>query len=191
MNLETLKTPILETPRLRLRPMREDDAAMVVRWRNADHVATMSRETTQGTLSIETHLDWLARTRSSRLDYIIEIRDDRQSIGSVSFTRHALEDFDLCAELGKYIGEQQALGKGYAYEAAHRWLEYGFGTLGLECVFARTRRINAANIKINNKLGFWIEDMPVQLGSALDEWIFMRLNREAWLLPQHPSLDEA
>lgn len=180
MNSETLPMPILETQRLRLRPMTEDDALMVVSWRNAEHVASMSRETTESTLSIETHLDWFAKTRTKRVDYIVEIRDEHRSIGSLSLTFHPLADCTLCAELGKYIGDQNALGKGYAGEAAGRWLEYAFDTLGMECVFARTRRINTPNIRINDKLGFSIEPWPIQLGPTSEDWIFMLLTRSAW-----------
>ena len=181
MILESPTLPILETPRLFLRPMNADDASLVVSWRNSLPVASMSRQSTSDSFSIESHLEWFARTRSSRIDYIIEIRDERRPIGGLSFAWHTSTHGERCVELGKYIGDQETLGKGYATEAARRWLEYAFDTLNLECIFALTRRINTPNIRINIKLGFSIEPFLENFAWASDEWVFMRLNRADWM----------
>jgi len=173
--------PILETPRLILRPMATDDAQTVIRWRNARHVAIMSRETTNRDLSINQHLAWFAATRQDRTDYIIELKHENTPIGSVSFTLRSLTGFVSCAELGKYIGEETAQGHGYATEAVRSWIYNGFEGISLNCIFARTRRINLANIKINQRLGFTIEDFPVEFKTPSEKWIFMRLTKDQWL----------
>lgn len=177
MNWDALPKPILETSRLRLRPMTKDDAPMIVRWRNSEHVASMSRESVQGALTVETHLDWFARTRCCRVDYIIDTRTDDKSIGSISLTLQKLSCCKISAELGKFIGAKSALGKGYAFEAVQRFLEYGFVVLDIDCVFALTRRTNFANIRINEKLGFHAVPLPVHLGLSTDNWTCMRMNR--------------
>ncbi len=48
-------------------------------------------------------------------------------------------------------------GKGYATEASHLALQYGFRRLGLDSVIARAVKENVASIKVMNKLGLEYE----------------------------------
>ena len=93
--------------------MLPDDAPMIVRWRNSKHVASTSRVSTKGNLSLKQHLEWFAKTRDDQIDYIIELNEESLPIGSLSFAWRVLPGFKLCAELGKFIGEEKALGKVY------------------------------------------------------------------------------
>jgi len=172
---------LLKSDRLHLRAMLPDDAAMVVRWRNSKHFTSTSRESTQGNLSLKQHLEWFANTREDRIDYIIELNEGNLPIGSLSFAWQVLPEFELCAELGKLIGEEKALGKGFASEATNLWLDHGFNTHKLDCVIARTRKNNLSNIKVNQRMGFTVEPWPGQFGEASEEWIFMRLTRAQWM----------
>ncbi len=215
-----LYPPILETRRLRLRPMTEADGEIVVSWRNSDHVASMNRAPQRENLTVEKHLEWFKRTRRCRVDCIIEERINEtgelfledtscensrfRPIGSLSFTWRAVPEQFLenctgsknCAELGKYIGEKTALGKGYGYEATACWIEYGFSVLKLECVIAVVRAQNKANIRINEKIGFSVygrfpeafffedglqwTDAHELCADGPDEWFFMALTRIDW-----------
>jgi len=47
--------------------------------------------------------------------------------------------------------------KGYATEASHLALQYGFRRLGLDSVIARAVKENAASLKVMNKLGLEYE----------------------------------
>ena len=47
--------------------------------------------------------------------------------------------------------------KGYATEASHLALQYGFRRLGLESVIARAVKENVASLRVMNKLGFEYE----------------------------------
>lgn len=221
-----LDAQLLETRRLRLRPMTEADGEIVVSWRNSDHVASMSRTPQREALTVEKHLQWFRHTRADRIDYIIEEKIPRSDkhpsketpsekntfrpIGSLSFTRRKVPgqllkncaELKKCAELGKYIGEKTALGKGYGYEATACWLEYGFAVLELDCVIAATLLQNKANIRINKKLGFseagprreafLFEVHPseprAEKQSAPNgfsrEWLFMILKRADWIKKQ-------
>ena len=172
---------MLETERLVLRPMTDADANTVVGWRNSEHVASMSLQTAAGKLSFDEHLAWFSSSRSDRIDYVLERKDKKHPIGSISLTWREFGDYVKTGEMGKYIGDRSALGKGYASEATRRWLRYAFEEIGLECVVSRTRRTNEANIRINQKLGFSIHPWPEEFGPASDEWIFMRLTRPEWL----------
>lgn len=170
----------LETERLILRPMLEDDAHQVVSWRNSKHVSSMSIVTSKQTVSIEEHLSWFKKTRNSRIDYIVELKEKKIAIGSVNLTICKLSNFGKCYELGKYIGEQSALGKGYAFEAAKRWVYYAFESLATDCLISKTRSDNEANIKINKRLGFSVDVFPEELGLLPDGFVFMRLTKEQW-----------
>ena len=176
-NAFNLTADHLMTPRLILRPMDRSDEVQVVEWRNSQHIASMSIQTFHSRLTIDDHRQWFSNSRSNRLDYIIELRDEKLPIGSLSFSWKELSDCQRCAELGKYIGDLTRLGKGYASEATARWLKYGFEDIGLSCVIARTRATNAANIKVNRRLGFAEEPWPEHFGDQSPDWIFMRLKK--------------
>lgn len=111
----------LETERLILRPMSEVDARVIVGWRNSEHIATMSIQASNGNLTVEGQLHWFRNSRSSRVDYVIETKDDAQPIGSVSLTWRQMPACVRCGEIGKYIGDPAAFGKGFASEAVARW----------------------------------------------------------------------
>ena len=172
---------VLETERLVLRPMTDADANTVVGWRNSEHVSSMSLQTATGELSVDEHLAWFSSSRSDRVDYVLERKENQHPIGSISLTWREFGDRVKTGEMGKYIGDRSALGKGYASEATGRWLRYAFEEIGLERVVSRTRRTNEANIRINQNLGFSIHQWPEEFGPASDEWIFMRLTRPEWL----------
>ncbi|MFM7010082.1 MAG: GNAT family N-acetyltransferase, partial [Betaproteobacteria bacterium] len=140
----TLK--VLDTPRLLLRPMTEGDTQTVVNWRNSEHVASMSMKGTNAILTADEHLSWFSKSRGERFDYIIEIKGANIPIGSISLTRCNYPGQKDCWELGKYIGDKSALGKGYATEAALRWVKYAFEDIKIAFIIARTRHDNIANI---------------------------------------------
>lgn len=170
----------VETDRLFLRPMCEEDAEVVVRWRNSGHVSSTSFRSPGKNITTQEHLIWFNRTRFSRVDFIIEEKAERRPIGSVSFNFCRIGNLGACGELGKYIGEKSYLGKGYAKEATRFWLNYGFKSLGLDCVFSRTRHDNNVNISLNLGLGFSIHPWHEELGGASDEWVFMVLQKSEW-----------
>jgi len=171
--------PVLLTERLRLRPMSLLDSEDVVRWRNSPHVEAMNRNS--GKLSVESHMKWFNESRENRLDYIIEEISNNRSVGSVSFVIRPQVNQNIWAELGKYIGESDALGKGLAKEATKRWIRFGFEVLVLELIFARTKRENLANIEVNKKMGLEIGEFPPDFNENPKDWLFMTISRNKWL----------
>ncbi len=59
--------------------------------------------------------------------------------------------------------------KGYATEASHLSLQYGFRRLGLESVIARADKENKASIRVMNKLGFKYEKDFEDHGSICEQ----------------------
>ncbi len=174
------KLNVLYTHRCILRPMTENDADIVVKWRNLPHIASMSQRTNNGELTLHEHLKWFNSSRDKRVDYIIELATENKTpIGSISFVPLNIKSIGYCGELGKYIGEVDALNKGYATEATKRWLKYGFDDLCFDCVFAKTHVSNRANQRVNQKLGFKFDDFPEELmvTTNTNDWLFMRITR--------------
>lgn len=60
-------------------------------------------------------------------------------------------------------------GKGYATEASHLALQYGFRRLGLDSVIARAVKKNVASIKVMNKLGMEYEQDFDDHGSICEQ----------------------
>jgi RimJ/RimL family protein N-acetyltransferase len=92
--------------------------------------------------------------RRTRIDFIIQ--DPKGSpVGLVSLV-------NICrkvqqAEMAKLVGEQEALGKGYAREATCLLLTYAFREAGLERVYLRTNGFNVHNVALNEAVGFRFE----------------------------------
>lgn len=179
-NSFSLQLPVMDTERLRLRPMTEADSSLVVSWRNSGHIAAVNAQMREKRLTEEEHLVWFQETRSDRVDYIIEVKENNQPIGSLSFVWQRFPRRGLCAELGKYIGDASHLGKGYAVEAASCWLSYAFEEVGVKCVFARTRSDNVSNLRVNQKLGFRERPWPRYLNRPPGEWTLMLMSDRDW-----------
>jgi len=174
--------PILETPRLILRPMTEKDLQMVVYWRNAAHVASMSVELRYQSLSLDHQVKWFEETRRDRIDYIVELKSDGKSIGSCGLKKISYPGFEPCMEKNRYIGDVSELRKGYASEIAKRWVQFAFVERNLQTLIARTHVTNVATIKINRRLGFSFLPWPDHLKSDSEDWVFMRMTRDEWQL---------
>lgn len=125
----------LETDHIYLRPMEIADTDKIVSWRNKDIVRNhfIYREP----FTREGHLNWI-RTQIDTghvVQFIICEKAGNRDVGSVY-----LRDIDRekkCAEYGVFIGEEDALGKGYGTQAAELILNYAFDSLKLKSVFLR------------------------------------------------------
>lgn len=60
--------------------------------------------------------------------------------------------FEPCVEIGWRL-KRSSWGKGYASEAAHAWLRFGFETIGLEEIVAFTIPANEPSQKVMRRLG--------------------------------------
>lgn len=172
----------IETPRLRLRPMTEADAPLVVAWRNEPD--SLSRFASTQPITEAQHLQWFRGERRGRVDYVIERKDTGRPIGVLNFKN--IDDERRSAESGRLIGDLSARGQGFASEAAVAWFRYGFEQLGLERIVGITRRDNAANIRLNQSLGYRPADLP---GGVAEGFIAMELTRQEALA--HPAFQRA
>lgn len=191
-----------------LRPITAADTAKIVTWRNKDFVR--KNFIYQKPFTEEGHMAWLREQIEPGhvAQFIICVaaeegclREPDGGTGNIRPQNGAdekscgtdreigsvyLRDIDRAAgtaEYGIFIGEEEALGRGYGTQAAKRMLEYGFDTLGLKKIFLRFVEGNAGARKSYEKAGFrMIENRreTVGLEQGKREVFFMETERGAW-----------
>ena len=135
-----------------LRPMTEDDAELIVAWRNKPELKRFF--ISQADFTIEGHLKWFRTMKESGRAcqmMIIDKRDDRP-LGSVD-----IKDIDHDHHKGEYgifIGDEAARGRGIGTEAAKLMIQYGFEKLGLHRIYLRALAGNEQAIRSYEKAGF-------------------------------------
>ncbi|MDE7247658.1 MAG: GNAT family N-acetyltransferase [Lachnospiraceae bacterium] len=171
--------------RVYLRLITAADTAKIVTWRNRDFVR--KNFIYQKPFTEEGHLTWFhEQVESGQVaQFIICVLDEKSTfpweIGSVY-----LRDIDRdagTAEYGVFIGETEALGRGYGTAAAKLAVAYGFETLHLQKIFLRFLEDNAGARKSYEKAGFrTIEDKKetVALEQGVREVLFMEIERAEW-----------
>lgn len=164
----------LFTERLYLRSMTVNDGPQIVALRNADHVRESRADTRGPRISLESHEEWFASTRESRVDLVIIEAKTGTLIGGVSADTLRCPEALAGLEMGKYIGSSQHLGKGFATEAALAWINYLTSVSPAAFLFSRTRTSNSANIRINLGLRFVEMPWPEWLNSPVGSWTYMQ-----------------
>lgn len=180
-----------------LRPITASDTDKIVNWRNRDFVRR--NFIYQKLFTREGHETWLKEqvepghvaqfiicidggTANLQKDAVCEEGNgSRTEIGSVY-----LRDIDREkgeAEYGVFIGERDALGRGYGTQAAMRMLDYGFEELGLKKIFLRLLEDNPRALKSYEKAGFQLvgdrrETVSLEQGDR--DVIFMEIGRGRW-----------
>jgi len=177
--------PILETERLVLRPLTQDDAAAMSRLAG-------DRQIAQTTLSIphpcseEQARAWIAaRTSQSARDtqvaFSIDSKEAGHLIGTVGLGK--IEPEPSQAEMGFWIGVP-SWGKGYATEAGQRVISYAFEELRLNRVYAHHMVRNPTSGRVLEKLGMKREGLlrqGVRKWGAFEDLVLMAILREDWV----------
>lgn len=180
-----------------LRPITTADTDKIVAWRNRDFVR--KNFIYQKPFTGEGHEAWLREQVEPGhvAQFIICIeegnigsqKDDvRGGVngGSVEIGSVYLRDIDREkgeAEYGVFIGESDALGRGYGTQAAKQMLDYGFGTLGLIKIFLRLLEDNPRALKSYEKAGFQLQTdrrETVTLEQGKRDVLFMEIDRGRW-----------
>ena len=141
----------LEGKKIYLRPMTEEDTDLIVRWRNEDFVR--KNFIYQKPFTREGHLNWIRTMVDTGkvIQFIICTKED-EPVGSVY-----LRDIDRThrkAEYGIFIGEKDALSRGYGTEAAKLMLRYSFEELKLHKLMLRVLAGNDRAKKSYENAGF-------------------------------------
>lgn len=134
-----------------LRPMEEADTDLIVKWRNTDFVRR--NFIYQKEFTLEGHLHWIeTMVNTGKVIQFIICTGENTPVGSVY-----LRDIDRehgKAEYGIFIGEKEALSKGYGTQAAELMIEYSFHELGLHKLMLRVLAENERARRSYEKAGF-------------------------------------
>ncbi len=142
----------LQADAIYLRQMQISDTDNIIAWRNNPRVR--HNFIYQGLFTAEGHLNWIKTQVEPGhvVQFIICEKDSDRAVGSVYF-----RDIDRerkCAEYGIFIGEDDAVGKGYGTQAARLALSYAFSEMQLEFVFLRVFADNTGARKSYERAGF-------------------------------------
>ncbi|MEV3988120.1 GNAT family N-acetyltransferase [Streptomyces sp. NPDC049837] len=170
----------LETPRLRLRTVTEDDLDEVValdndpevmRYLNGGRPASRDEVRTEALRRLMGRGFWAAETRGTG-----------EWLGWFSLEPLAREGE---VELG-YRLRRAAWGLGYATEGARALLDKGFAELGVRRVSAQTMTVNAGSRRVLEKCGLryvrtFFEEWPDVIEGSEQGDVEYALTREDWL----------
>jgi ribosomal-protein-alanine N-acetyltransferase len=179
--------PGIRTPRLQLRRWRETDRDAFAAL-NAD---SRVREFFSGTLT-RAESDAAADRNAAHFDehgygwWAVEIPGIIEFAGCVGLSRPRFEaHFTPCVEIGWRLAATY-WGRGYATEAAHAAVDYGFEILALDEIVSFTVPANQRSRRVMKKLGMSHDpaddfDHPLlPEGDPLRRHVLYRLSRDAW-----------
>lgn len=135
-----------------LRLMTTKDTDNIVKWRNEDFVRR--KFIYQKPFTRQGHEEWIRTMIDTGrvVQFVICEKHSDRAVGSVY-----LRDIDTAfhkAEYGIFIGEKDALGRGYGTEAAKLMLTYAFDELKLHKVMLRVLADNMQALHSYEKAGF-------------------------------------
>jgi aminoglycoside 6'-N-acetyltransferase len=176
--------PILETPRLVLRPFAEEDLDAFVAYRSDPEVARY--QSWAAPYPPEKARQLLAEVKEARPGHpgewnqlAILRKAEPGLVGDLAF--RALESDPRQGEIGFTLARAHQ-GRGYAREAAGRLLDYLFGDLGLHRVVAVCDVENLASARLLERLGMRREAHHVEnvwfKGAWGSEYVYALLERE-------------
>lgn len=163
---------VLETGRLSLRHLADDDAAFILELVNDPDWLRFIGD--RGVRSLDDARAYILNgpvasyARHGFGLYLVELRDGRAPVGMCGLLkRDWLDDVDVgFAFLPRFRG------MGLAHEAARATLDFALGTLGLPGVAAIVSPENAGSIRLLEKLGMRFERMAVPPGAEQEVGVY-------------------
>lgn len=152
-----MKTPVLETDRLRLRPFcREDAQSVFDTWESDPDVAKYMFWTSHN--DIEKTKEWLdfeigQIDKADWYRFAVELKDSHKLIGTAFIY---FENEVNCWEIAYNFGKSH-WGAGYATEAMKCVIDFAMTTLAINEIVGRYAKDNPASGKVMAKLGFQYE----------------------------------
>lgn len=152
MKDENKKSHVIEGADIYLRLINEEDTDRIIKWRNTEFVR--QNFIYQELFTRQGHENWVRTMVDTGkvVQFIIIKKKGDKPVGSVY-----LRDIDRAhkkAEYGIFIGEEEALGKGYGTQAARMMIDYAFHEEGLHKLMLRVLAKNACARRSYEKAGF-------------------------------------
>jgi len=178
----TTAPPVLQGERTRLRPLREDDLPLVVRWFNDPGVRHWLHQSDRpdATLEVAREHFWRPVAKGRALAWMIETPDG-QPVGTLRLLE--IDPHHGRAELAISIGETEHWDRGLGTDAIQQALAHAFDTLRLRRVCLITDADNARGIRCYEKAGFISEGLlrshRLRYGQPVD-MLAMAVLKEVW-----------
>ena len=176
-------TTVLETPRLRLRPFRDSDAADVYAYARDSRVGPIAGWPPHKS---EAESREIIRTVfSAPGTFAMELKESGRVIGSVGFVgNHPAGEQPDCPddEIGYALGVAH-WGRGLVPEAVNAVLAYGFTELGLRRIWCGLYAANRRSSRVIGKCGFryqFARPTDVALLGEVRQTYFYVLTKEDW-----------
>jgi len=172
---------ILQTPRLILRPWREDDAEDLYKYASDPEVGPPAgwRPHT----SVENSREIIRAVLSALDTFAVCLKEDGKAIGSIGFHRNDLAELDDEYELGYWIGKP-FWGQGLIPEASREMLRYAFEDLGMRRIWCGYYDGNVKSRRVQEKLGFvyhhTTEGIEVSQINEIRTGHVMLMTKETW-----------
>ena len=172
---------VLNTERLRLRQWRDDDRPAFAEM-NADPAVARYLPSVLTRAQSDATLDRIVAHFAAHGFglWAVEVRDGAELIGFTGLARPRFEaHFTPCVEIGWRL-RSAAWGRGFATEAAHAALAFGFAQ-GLSEIVSFTVPANQPSRRVMEKLGMTLEDEfdhpNVDVGHPLRRHVLYRIRR--------------
>jgi len=166
--------PLINGEKVRLRPIKPEDTADIVRWRNNPQVQQffIFREP----FTPEMHQSWLETKvfTGKVIQYMIEDISSGQCVGSVYF--RDIDPINESAEYGIFIGEASARNRGFGSETARLFTDFGLNILKMHRISLRLLGGNIAARQSYENAGFVMEGLfkdMVKLDGKFTDIVFM------------------
>ena len=162
---------------IRLSPLSLADIELLRRWRNREDIVRYMEF--QKHITAQEQLDWFERLDGNSEHYfIIKWQDLSVGMAHVNQVNKASQS----AQVGLFMGEPEFAGTGIALKASLSLLEFAFGSLDLQKVWAKVHQSNQVAYEYNGQLGF---ECYEQAG----DFRFMELTRMKFDKVRHRLLD--
>ena len=138
-----------------LRPLKEDDLKMVLRWRNRDDVRKYMYNS--HVISWEEHINWFAQVKDDPLKIYFIYENNSIPEGVIAFD--AYSEIAKIASWAFYSGNPKKKGIGLYMEVAA--LSYAFDALKLQKLWCEVLSNNPSVLKFHKKFGFIEEGLFV------------------------------
>lgn len=163
---------VLESEKVRLRPVATDDLPHFVAWLNDMEVRRWLAMSEASPPTLQSEQEWYQQMQEDPdgIVWCIELKEARP-IGNVGL--HRIDKTHQRAELGIFIGDRSVWGRGLGTEAIRQVLRYAFDELGLRRVQLHVDEDNLRGIRCYERCGFAREGLlrghRLREGQPVDE----------------------
>jgi ribosomal-protein-alanine N-acetyltransferase len=176
LQLDTTEFPILDTPRVILRPLTLEDADTILFLRSDIRtIQYLDRDPMRSILEAREHIAFLNAgfLNSDCIIWGIELKATGKLIGTIAY--HRLDKPHYRAELG-YMIHPDYWRKGYMSEVLKMVIDYGFQAMRCHTLEAQVNPHNMASIQILQKFNFvreaYFKENYLYNGQFLDSAVY-------------------